>query len=259
MDNVNELVAALAKVQGKLPQVTKDKTATVQTKAGGTYSYSYADLATVMTKVLPILSEEGLAWITQPCYEGDNYILRYALVHTSGQSIEGTWPLPDPTQHGPQDVASALTYAKRYCFTSIVGVAADEDNDAQTAPKADRTKRSIQREDVDPNTGEVIDALLPQKELLRALAKQLDTEHQKDFVTQYAEAKLPAQPNGKPNLDRIRPAQLDTAIAIAEEVVADQEAQATAIDEDVSDASVPIATTEAELFDNDADEEADNA
>ena len=61
----SESVAALAKAkcaaQAKFLPLGKDKSATVALSKGGSYSYSYADLAACLESVIPALSEAGLA------------------------------------------------------------------------------------------------------------------------------------------------------------------------------------------------------
>ena len=123
------LVSALAKVQAKLPRVGKGKTADT-----GSYTYQYADLASIAEKIHPLLSENGLVFIAAPRLRGDRYLLVGALEHVSGEKRVGVFPLPD--RGSPQQVGSALTYGRRYLLCSLTGVVADEDDDGQAASKA---------------------------------------------------------------------------------------------------------------------------
>jgi hypothetical protein len=148
---VDQIAAALASVQAELPHVQKTKTARVPMKAGGSYSYKYADLPDVSQAILPVLGKFGLAFTSTPTYEakpdgGERFVLAYALIHTSGQSITGTYPLPDPTRATPQEVGSAVTYARRYCLSSVTGIAADEDDDANAAQGAPAAGREPEQE-----------------------------------------------------------------------------------------------------------------
>src|SRR5690606_34618165 len=83
------LTAALAAVQAELPSITKGETAVVPTKAGGKYTYSYADLAAVSKAVLPLLGKHGLAWVTRPTLVDGRLVLAYSLRHVSGEEITG--------------------------------------------------------------------------------------------------------------------------------------------------------------------------
>lgn len=125
------LAAALAAVQADLPEVRKAGTAKVPTKTGGSYSYTYADLAAVTRVILPRLGKVGLSWTTKPTIVGERFVLVYKLLHISGEFEEGAYPLPD--RGSPQEIGSAITYARRYALCSVTGVAPDDDDDAATA------------------------------------------------------------------------------------------------------------------------------
>lgn len=136
MSETDELAKALAAVQAELPQIHKTETA--QT---GSYSYRYADLAAVSRAVLPLLGRHGLAWITRPTVREDGrLVLAYELRHVSGQSISGEYPLPSPTS-APQQLGSAITYARRYCLCSVTGVAPESDDDDAAAASRRPTGR----------------------------------------------------------------------------------------------------------------------
>jgi ERF superfamily len=129
---------ALAKLQAALPRVGKDQTAKVKSDKAN-YSYKYADLADVSQAVLPLLGKVGLSFTAKPTMHDGAFVLHYKLRHTSGEHDEGFYPLPDPQRTGPQQVGSAITYARRYCLCAVTGVHPDgEDDDgaaAQYAPQ----------------------------------------------------------------------------------------------------------------------------
>ncbi|HEY9411080.1 MAG TPA: ERF family protein [Jiangellaceae bacterium] len=121
------LAAALAQLQTELPEVGKGNTAEVQTKTGGKYKYQYADLADVSKAILPRLGALGLSWVTRPTLNGEGkFVLAYELLHTSGESKAGEYPLQLGT---PQEMGSAITYARRYALCSVTGVAPESDDD----------------------------------------------------------------------------------------------------------------------------------
>lgn len=137
MSDTPNLAAALAAVQAQLPEIRKGETAVVPTKSGGKYTYSYANLADVSKVVLPLLGRHGLAWITQPTIRDGRFVLAYELRHVSGEAISGEYPLPD--RGTPQEIGSAITYARRYTLCSVTGVApADDDDDAAAATRSHR-------------------------------------------------------------------------------------------------------------------------
>lgn len=136
--SIAKLAMALAKFQGEMPSVHKGKTAKVPMKAGGSYSYKYADLADVTAAAMPILSKHGLAFIVQPEEGSRGFILRGLLVHESGEFIEGILPL-----HGNanQELGSSLTYLRRYLLGALTGIVTDEDEDGAAGNTAERTTK----------------------------------------------------------------------------------------------------------------------
>lgn len=134
------LTSALAAVQAELPSVGKDKKATVKSDKGS-YAYTYADLAAVSAAILPRLSKHGLAWVTLPTVNEGKFVLRYELRHTSGESVSGSYPLPASGR--PQEMGSAITYARRYTLCAATGVAPEDDDDNASAAE----RSAMERED----------------------------------------------------------------------------------------------------------------
>jgi hypothetical protein len=138
-----EFGAAFAAFQTDLPHVGKGLTATVPTKAGGKYTYDYADLTTITETVLPLLASQGLTWSAAPDVTDSGFVLRYRLAHAAGHSEGGCYPLPDPSRSTPQEVGSAITYARRYALCAITGLApGGDDDDGQKASAARSTPRA---------------------------------------------------------------------------------------------------------------------
>lgn len=117
------LASALAAFQAELPRVAKGATGQVP----GKKTYKYADLSDLSATVLPLLGKHGLSWMAMPTMTGEGMlVLHYELLHTSGDSRTGDFPL-----HGSDNwsISSSLTYARRFCLSAVTGVAADEDDD----------------------------------------------------------------------------------------------------------------------------------
>ena len=129
MSDTISLAVALAELQRNLPKVGKDKTARVTSqRTGRTHTYDYVNLATVSAAILPLMADLGLSFLCKPTF-GPNgeFALVYRLLHVSGQSEDGLYPLPG--SGSPQEIGSAITYARRYCLCAVTGVAPDEDDD----------------------------------------------------------------------------------------------------------------------------------
>jgi hypothetical protein len=124
------VAVALAKVQAELPKLERDRTVEVTKKDGGTYSYSYVTLANLSDAILPLLAKHGLAFTALPGAGSDGKMcLRYHLLHESGETLSGEFPISG--EGGIQMIGGRITYARRYCLAALVGVAADEDDEAR--------------------------------------------------------------------------------------------------------------------------------
>lgn len=124
MTEHKSLAEALAAFQANLPRIRKTATGQV----GQNRNYKYADLADVTHEVVPELAKYGLSWLAMPTLnEAGQFVLRYELLHVSGESRVGEYELPSGV--GPQQIGSAITYGRRYTLTSVTGVVADEDDD----------------------------------------------------------------------------------------------------------------------------------
>ena len=129
-----QLAAALAELQTQLPRIAKSETADT-----GKFRYSYAGLSQISEEILPLLAKLGMSFSCRPTILDGQFVLVYELLHVSGESKSGAWPL---TKGTPQDIGGQITYARRYCLCAVTGVApADDDDDAVKATAA-ATKRA---------------------------------------------------------------------------------------------------------------------
>lgn len=129
MTNHETLAAALAAAQAAMPAIVKDRVA----KIGPGREYRYADLATILATVRPVLGAHGLALTQRTQIRGDAIVLLTELRHSSGEVLDSEYPVAAiGIKH--QDMGGALTYARRYALCGLVGIAADEDDDGATAP-----------------------------------------------------------------------------------------------------------------------------
>lgn len=129
---INELAKALSKFQGEVGSIPKTKAAKILMKSGGTYSYSYADLAGIWDGTRKCLSKNGLS-LAQLYSETDKCLqLVTLLTHESGQWLKSI--LNIPTQGLKiQEIGSSMTYNRRYAHAAILGLATDDDDDGAAA------------------------------------------------------------------------------------------------------------------------------
>ena len=140
-DTIAKLTAALTKAACELKNPPKDS-------VNPFFNCRYADLATVRDAVLPVLARHDLAVLQLPCELDNAAALTTLLMHVSGEWVETTIKLR-AVRNDPQGVGSALTYARRYALQAIAGVAAEDDDDGNTAGQrskneADRNGRAVE-------------------------------------------------------------------------------------------------------------------
>jgi hypothetical protein len=129
----DKLAAALAKAQAELQNPTRNRKVVVKT-AKGQYDYTYATADKIADLVRPVLGKHELS-LAQGTAKGDGWLLVTRLTHASGQYIENDTPLPYSGSTDAQSLGSALTYAKRYGLTALLGIVAEEDDDGAGAAK----------------------------------------------------------------------------------------------------------------------------
>lgn len=140
-ESLDQLIPALVKARAGFTHVVKDKTAKI-----GTYSYKYADLGSVLEAVEPSLTENGLVLVQPMTLLDGVMLLETRLLHTSGQWIGGTYPVPMASK--AQELGSAITYGRRYSITALLGIVAEDDDDgaaaSRDAPKAKSKGQAVQ-------------------------------------------------------------------------------------------------------------------
>lgn len=102
------------------------------------FKNQYISLGKLVDKVKPVLNEAGVVIIQTPDASGPSPALTTSLVHVdSGTGVTGTCPLI-LQKNDPQGVGSAITYMRRYALLSMLGLVADEDDDAESASGTER-------------------------------------------------------------------------------------------------------------------------
>jgi hypothetical protein len=133
-EQINELVTALAKAQAEMdnaPMLSENPH----------FRSKYADLASIRNATIPHLAKHGLALFQVTEMNGNGLLLVTRLGHTSGQEIKSVYPIPYSDK--PHVMGSALTYAKRYSWAAICGIAAEEDDDANAANDAAKAAKAL--------------------------------------------------------------------------------------------------------------------
>lgn len=138
---VAQLACALAKAQAAFTVPTKGHTAKVKMKAGGEYSYRYSTLDDLIDATRPHLTANGLAVMQDVEVSARGVNVWTVIMHESGEQWRSrAVALAVGGDGRPQDVGSAITYARRYSMGAALNVAADEDDDAAGAQHAEKPK-----------------------------------------------------------------------------------------------------------------------
>lgn len=124
----NTLAEALAAAQLEITDPAKDA-------VNPHFRSRYADLATVLKTVRPVLARHGLAITQTTQVDEQSRLLLVTRLHWRDEELVGYYPI-QPVKADPQGYGSALTYARRYTIQAIVGVAADDDDDGNAASAA---------------------------------------------------------------------------------------------------------------------------
>lgn len=152
--------AALAKAQAELVNPSKDAT-------NPHFKSKYATLDAGLNIVRECLSRHGISF-TQPTRVEDGILMLNTRLATGGQWIVSEYPVcAFPVKH--QEMGSALTYARRYSLFSLVGIAGEEDDDANAAASPTSAPKRVPTPPKPPASFDVETSQVKRDELLDAI------------------------------------------------------------------------------------------
>lgn len=111
----------------------------------GSTHYSYVQLEDLIGSIDKAIKGTGLSW-RQEAKNSENggVAVRTIISHDNGYDYQSPW-LMLSSGAKPQDVGSAITYAKRYSLGTAFGVSSESDDDGQQAQNsASQSKRKSQ-------------------------------------------------------------------------------------------------------------------
>lgn len=136
---MNEAVAAF---QAECPSIKKGRTASIATKSGTKYSYTYASLDQIAQAIRPILHKHGLSYTWDSTMDAGKLVCTCTLRHVEGGEDRATFSCPTDTKadmSGAQASGGALTYARRQSLVQVLGLTTTDDDvdgaDPQDAEK----------------------------------------------------------------------------------------------------------------------------
>lgn len=122
-ENIDQLAKALAAAQSEMKNAKLNK-------VNPHFKSRYADLAEIRDTVTPALSKQGIAVSHGLDAIDSGLVVVTRLIHASGQWLESRFPI---AYDKPQTMGSAITYGRRYNLSAIANIAADDDDDANSA------------------------------------------------------------------------------------------------------------------------------
>lgn len=136
-ESMKDLAAALGKYREQLKQPLKDAN-------NPYYKSKYVPLESVVAAIDKALAGTGLTY-SQEAVVGDGMVQVITLImHNSGEWLESDGLSLPAVKKDPQGYGSAITYARRYALSTVFGVAADPDDDANAASGKQTDQQSQQ-------------------------------------------------------------------------------------------------------------------
>ena len=179
-DSIKELAIALNKAQSEMSGAKKGA-------KNPFFKSKYADLEEVINCAKIPLSDNGLSISQFPVSEDGKAGVNTILMHTSGEFMESTLLLAC-TKQDPQAYGSAITYARRYAYQSVLGIPS-EDDDGNSASKP--IAKPTYQQPVRASTAGITKTGITKKAILEAFKaandpNTLDGKYKKALTTEFA-------------------------------------------------------------------------
>jgi hypothetical protein len=101
------------------------------------FKMKYSDLSSVMEACKDAFNNHGISIIQPICLEEGINVVKTILLHESGEFIESSMKVSCKNPDNPQEMGSAITYAKRYALQALAFIPS-EDDDGEVASKPSR-------------------------------------------------------------------------------------------------------------------------
>lgn len=122
-----KIISALIKIQSEVTNISKDTQG---------FGYKYAKLDSVLDMLRPIFNRHDvLIWQDVSSEDGEMVRITTSFIHASGEKKEQilSYPIPSLSKmNSMQNLGSAISYLRRYCLMTMIGIAGTEDDDGKT-------------------------------------------------------------------------------------------------------------------------------
>ena len=175
-DPMSPLNRALLKLQGELEPVRKDS-------ANPAFKSRYASLGAVWSAVVPHLQAADLYLVQLPYDAGEGRIgIRTRITHAvSGEQIESELAVPVDAsgRNGAQAVGSAISYARRYAISCMLGIVTEDDDGHAAGPAPGHRPQAAPRQMTKPV--QPPQASNPEAEIVLDLQRTLHAAYRADM------------------------------------------------------------------------------
>ncbi len=156
-EKIGAIAQAIVKAQAEMPKLLADSD-------NPYYKSKYIALADLIKEVRPVLAKFGLAIIQGVSGDGEKaVIITTRIIHESGEWIEESFTMPvvakGSKEATPQDYGAAVTYARRYSLAGILGVASEEDDDANSISVQKPIERTVKHDDLKPLKDKLVEIM----------------------------------------------------------------------------------------------------
>ncbi len=158
-ESIAELAKALNKAQSEMSGAKKGS-------ANPFFKSKYADLAEVINCAKGALSNNGLSVAQFPVTHNGCAGVRTLLMHSSGEYIEDVLLLAC-TKQDPQAMGSAITYARRYAYQSVLGIPSEDDDGNHASRPAPVTRQQVVLPTLKPSVQNQIPGKITSKQIQR--------------------------------------------------------------------------------------------
>lgn len=142
----NNLSNKFMKVINEVPNFVTDETA-----QAGNRTYKYLNLATILKTIKPVFEKHGLAFSQRVTFDNTGEArqtigtIETIIFDDEEQMVACSYPFF--VTGDPQQVGSAITYARRYSLYAVLGIFPDKDDDgAYAKQRYDTDDRTISAE-----------------------------------------------------------------------------------------------------------------
>jgi len=170
MENQNQIYSRIITFQKSMPTIRKDET-------NPFFKSKYAPLDAIQKAIQVPLADAGLGYVQEATTQG----LKTTLFDIDGNIKEFMYPAIFSGK--PQEIGSAMTYAKRYALTACLGliIEGDDDDDGNKAQSTQKQVKNQNSNQKPPAESPKPPGKMTAKKALEELILKLENNKVKEF------------------------------------------------------------------------------